>query len=76
MGFCAASHLDLVVEKLEAISKQDFVHKSKGFFSFGKVSTTDIMALCFKYTHKNVYFFVSFSVALIPFLLLLLLYAG
>ena len=38
VGFCAASHLDLVVEKLEAISKQDLVKKSKGFFSFGKVN--------------------------------------
>jgi hypothetical protein len=40
VGFAAASHLDLVVEKLEAVTKQDMVKKSKGFFGFGKVMPT------------------------------------
>ena len=36
-GFAATNHLDLVVEKLETITKQDMVKKSKGFFGFSKV---------------------------------------
>ncbi len=35
-GFCAASHLDTVVAKLEAVTKEDMVRKSKGFFGFSK----------------------------------------
>ena len=35
-GFCAASHLDTVVGKLEQVSKEDMVRKSKGFFGFSK----------------------------------------
>ena len=35
-GFCAASHLDTVVQKLEQVAKEDMVRKSKGFFGFSK----------------------------------------
>ncbi len=35
-GFCAASHLDTVVGKLEQVTKEDMVRKSKGFFGFSK----------------------------------------
>lgn len=37
VGFCAASHLDLVVSKLEQVMKEEMVRKSKGFFGFSKV---------------------------------------
>ena len=36
-SFCAASHLDLVVTKLEQVIKEEMVRKSKGFFGFSKV---------------------------------------
>ncbi|XP_011410499.2 PREDICTED: maestro heat-like repeat-containing protein family member 1 [Amphimedon queenslandica] len=38
-GFAASSHLDIVAEKLENVTKQDMVKKSKGFFGFGKDKT-------------------------------------
>lgn len=38
-GFCAASHLDTVVTKLEQVAKDDMVRKSKGFFGFSKDKT-------------------------------------
>ena len=37
VGFCAASHLDLAVSKLEQVMKAEMVRKSKGFFGFSKV---------------------------------------
>ncbi|CAI8027043.1 Maestro heat-like repeat-containing protein family member 1 [Geodia barretti] len=36
VGFCAASHLDLAVSKLEQVIKEEMVRKSKGFFGFSK----------------------------------------
>lgn len=36
-GFCAASHLDTVVLKLEQVAREDMVRKSKGFFGLSKV---------------------------------------
>ena len=69
MGFCAVSHLDLHSCCGETGGKtlnKIFVHKSKGFSSFGKVSTT-ALNLCFKHTHKNVYFFVSSLLLSFPF---------
>jgi hypothetical protein len=36
VGFCAASHLDLAVSKLEQVMKAEMVRKSKGFFGFSK----------------------------------------
>ena len=39
VGFCAASHLDLAVSKLEQVMKEEMVRKSKGFFGFSKVYT-------------------------------------
>ena len=49
-GFCAASHLDLVVTKLEQVMKEEMVRKSKGFFGFSKVHAlyTYICVLCVK----------------------------
>lgn len=38
-GFCAASHLDTVVSKLEQVAKEDMVRKSKGFFGLSKDKT-------------------------------------
>lgn len=35
-GFSAASHLDTVVQKLEQVTKEDMVRKSKGFFGLSK----------------------------------------
>ena len=35
-GFCATTHLDTVVAKLELVAKEDMVRKSKGFFGFSK----------------------------------------
>lgn len=56
VGFSAANHLDLVVEKLENVTKQDMVRKSKGFFGFSKdKSEADIerikatVLLCYGY---------------------------
>ena len=46
MGFCAASHLDLVVSKLEQVMKDEMVRKSKGFFGFSKVQCTCTCKLC------------------------------
>ena len=37
MGFCAASHLDAVLGKLEAVAKSELQQKSSGLFSFMKV---------------------------------------
>jgi len=38
-GFCAASHLDMVVEQLEHVIKEDMVRKGKSLFGLVKVST-------------------------------------
>ena len=38
-GFCAASHLDTVVLKLEQVAREDMVRKSKGFFGLSKVGS-------------------------------------
>ena len=38
-GFCAASHLDTVLSKLEQVTKEDMVRKSKGFFGLSKDKT-------------------------------------
>ena len=37
MGFCAASHLDAVLSKLETVAKSELQQKSSGLFSFMKV---------------------------------------
>ena len=37
-GFCAASHLDMVVEQLEHVIKEDMVRKGKSLFGLVKVS--------------------------------------
>ena len=42
-GFCAASHLDSVVLKLEQVAKNDMVRKSKGLFGLGKVCSSLLM---------------------------------
>lgn len=44
-GFCAASHLDLVVSKLEQVMKEEMVRKSKGFFGLSKVHAV-IQGIC------------------------------
>ena len=38
LGFCATSHLDAVLTKLENVTKNDITKKSSGMFSFMKVS--------------------------------------
>ena len=38
LGFCATSHLDAVLTKLENVTKNDMTKKSSGMFSFMKVS--------------------------------------
>ena len=43
-GFCAASHLDMVVEQLEHVIKEDMVRKGKSLFGLVKVSAT--MLIC------------------------------
>ncbi|CAG2234423.1 unnamed protein product [Mytilus edulis] len=44
MGFCAASHLDAVLSKLESVAKTELQQKSSGLFSFmkGEKSEVDI----------------------------------
>lgn len=37
MGFCAASHLDSVLGKLDSVAKNDMAQKSGGIFKFMKV---------------------------------------
>ncbi|XP_052059790.1 maestro heat-like repeat-containing protein family member 1 isoform X2 [Mytilus californianus] len=37
MGFCAASHLDAVLSKLESVAKTELQQKSSGLFSFMKI---------------------------------------
>ena len=37
LGFCAASHLDQCLVKLEEVTKNDMVRKSTGFMGFMKV---------------------------------------
>jgi hypothetical protein len=44
-GFCAASHLDTVVLKLEQVARDDMVRKSKGFFGLSKVGSYIIYIL-------------------------------
>ena len=39
LGFCAASHLDQCLLKLEEITKTDMIRKSSGFMGFIKVSS-------------------------------------
>ncbi|XP_072169220.1 maestro heat-like repeat-containing protein family member 1 [Diadema setosum] len=36
LGFCASSHLDLALTKLETVVKGEMSRKSSGFFNFGK----------------------------------------
>ena len=36
LGFCAASHLDAAVEKLQHVAKDDMVRKSTGFLGLMK----------------------------------------
>ena len=38
LGFCATSHLDAVLTKLENVTKNDMTKKSGGLLSFMKVS--------------------------------------
>ncbi|XP_062573049.1 maestro heat-like repeat-containing protein family member 1, partial [Saccostrea cucullata] len=56
MGFCAASHLDPVLGKLDSVAKNDMVQKSGGLFKFMKdKSEVDIerikatLMLCYGY---------------------------
>ena len=42
LGFCAASHLDQSLVKLEEITKTDMVRKSTGFMGFMKVCVWQI----------------------------------
>nr|XP_022339324.1 maestro heat-like repeat-containing protein family member 1 isoform X2 [Crassostrea virginica] len=56
MGFCAASHLDSVLGKLDSVAKNDMVQKSGGLFKFMKdKSEVDIerikatLMLCYGY---------------------------
>ena len=37
LGFCATSHLDAVLSKLETVTKTDISQKKSGMFSFMKV---------------------------------------
>lgn len=37
LGFCATSHLDAVLTKLETVTKTDMAQKKGGMFSFMKV---------------------------------------
>lgn len=37
MGFCAASHLDSVLGKLDSVAKNDMAQKSGSIFKFMKV---------------------------------------
>ena len=41
LGFCAASHLDQCLVKLEEITKTDMIRKSSGFMGFIKVSSME-----------------------------------
>ena len=55
-GFAASSHLDIVAEKLENVTKQDMVKKSKGFFGFGKVlyKHTQSIIIIFFFIHCRI----------------------
>ena len=37
LGFCASSHLDIALAKLESVAKMDMARKSTGFFGLVKV---------------------------------------
>ena len=41
-GFCASSHLDQVMIKLEQVMRDELTKKSKGFFSFVKVGPNSL----------------------------------
>ena len=45
MGFCAASHLDSVLGKLDSVAKNDMVQKSGGLFKFMKVASVSLNSL-------------------------------